>query len=69
MMVAWNFSLAARFLNKHADYAGTKEEGPSQIQAKLNDWGKFLPMAGLHSMIIQRVKEGWAEKEGEYERV
>jgi len=26
-------------------------------------------MASLHSLIVQRVREGWPEKEGEYERV
>jgi hypothetical protein len=36
----------------------------------LNDKiGRWMPMARLHGMIVQRVREGLPEKDGEYERV
>jgi hypothetical protein len=79
MIVALDISLAARFLNKEAQrlaanghLGGSKmasDEAELLRVALARDFAKFLPMAGLHDLIIQRVREGWPEKEGEYERV
>ena len=72
-------SLVARFLNKEsarlaaagqARPAGMAAEDAETLRVTLErDIAPWLPMAGLHAMIVRRVKEGWPEKEGEYERV
>ena len=78
-MVSLDFSLAARFLNKESSRLASIGHQQGAIEAAqeaevlraalANDVSKYMPMASLHAMIIQRVKEGWPEKEGEYERV
>ncbi|KAK4688000.1 hypothetical protein P7C73_g2109, partial [Tremellales sp. Uapishka_1] len=79
MIAALDISLASRFLFKEA----TRLEGINSPQgAKMafedaevlqnvlaNDYSEWLPMASLHGLIVQRVREGWPEKDGEYERV
>lgn len=79
MIVALNISLASRFLFKEADrlaatmqpqaaaLAAEEAEGLRTVLGK--DCARWLPMASLHALIVQRVREGWPEKEGEYERV
>lgn len=79
MIVAIDISLVARFLNKEAArLLALNQLEPSRMAAddaetlKMTlerDFSRCMPMAGLHAMIVQRVKEGWSEKEGEYERV
>lgn len=79
MIVALDISLAARFLNKEAQrltanghpYASKMASDEAELLrlALARDYAQYLPMAGLHDLIIQRVREGWPEKEGEYERV
>lgn len=79
MVVALNLSLAARFLNKEAQRLASSgsahvanmaaEEAEILRVCLARDYCKYLPMASLHAMIVQRVKEGWPEKEGEFERV
>ena len=79
MIVALDISLASRFLYKESDRlnktghsagAAMAEEEAEILRVVLaRDFSKWLPMANLHSLIIQRVREGWPEKEGEYERV
>lgn len=79
MIVALNLSLASRFLFKESDrLAASGQMRPSQLAAEeaeflknalARDYAKWLPMASLQALIIQRVREGWPEKEGEYERV
>lgn len=79
MIVALTISLASRFLFKEADrfqnlgeYANAAmaaDEAETLRQALSGDYAKWLPMASLHGLIVQRVREGWAEKEGEYERI
>ena len=78
MIVALDLSLASRFLHKHATYlfstdpdltAAIASEAEELREILSRDYARWLPMAGLHAMIVQRVREGWAEKEGEYERV
>ncbi|WWD17875.1 hypothetical protein CI109_102319 [Kwoniella shandongensis] len=79
MLVALDISLASRFLFKEANrlisvgqaQAATFASEEAEILRTIlaGPLGKWLPMAGLHSMIVQRVREGWPEKEGEYERV
>jgi hypothetical protein len=79
MIVAFDISIAARFLNKESQRltaagqlpAAGMASGEAEILRTIlgRDYARYLPMAGLHSLIIQRVREGWPEKEGEYERV
>ncbi len=79
MIVAMDLSLASRFLYKESDRlaknghtsgaAMASEEAEILRVALAKDYSKWLPMASLHSLIVQRVREGWPEKEGEYERV
>ncbi len=79
MIVALDLSLASRFLYKESDRlaktgqsaaAGMASEEAEILRIALGgDYAKWLPMASLHSLIVQRVREGWPEKEGEYERV
>jgi hypothetical protein len=45
------------------------DEAETLRVALATDFAKWLPMASLHAIIVQRVREGWPEKEGEYERV
>ncbi|ORX35974.1 hypothetical protein BD324DRAFT_514442 [Kockovaella imperatae] len=79
LVVSLDISLAARFLNKessrlsslgHPQPAAEAAQEAEYLRSTLaNDMAKWVPMASLHAMIVQRVKEGWPEKEGEYERV
>ncbi|RXK42505.1 hypothetical protein M231_00059 [Tremella mesenterica] len=79
MIVALDISLACRFLYKEADRlssAGQVQAASMAIEEAdvlrgclAGEYAKWLPMAQLHSLIVQRVREGWPEKEGEYERV
>ena len=79
MIVALDMSLASRFLYKEAGRLTAAGQMPAAAMATeeaeslrlhlAGEYGKWLPMASLHSMIVQRVKDGWSEKEGEYERV
>lgn len=79
MMAALDISLASRFLYKESDRliqagqahaAALAADEANILQHSLaRDFAKWLPMASLHSLIVQRVREGWPEKEGEYERV
>lgn len=79
MIVALTISLSSRFLFKESDRlqslgdfqssAMAAEEAETLRQALAGDYSKWLPMASLHGLIVQRVREGWAEKEGEYERI
>jgi hypothetical protein len=79
MVVALDISLVARFLNKESQrLAATGQVAASRMAADeaevlrvvlARDQAKYLPMANLHALIVQRVQEGWTEKEGEYERV
>jgi hypothetical protein len=72
-------SLVARFLNKESTRLATVgQHVPASMAAEdaevlrvvmERDISQWLPMAGLHALIVRRVKEGWPEKEGEYERV
>lgn len=72
-------SLVARFLNKEGSRLLQRasesialtitEEATFLQQALKNELSPWMPMAGLHSMIVERVRDGWPEKEGEYERV
>ena len=79
MGVAITISLCSRFLFKESDRLQTQGEvqGASMAadeaeilrQALTGEYSRWLPMASLHGLIVQRVREGWAEKEGEYERI
>ncbi len=79
MIVAFNISLAARFLNKEStrlSMAGhevpakmASEEAEILRKILEGGYGKFLPMAKMHALIVLRVKEGYPDKEGEYERI
>jgi hypothetical protein len=79
MIVALNMSLAARFLNKESDRlkasnqvqaAGFAAEDAEVLRRALSeDFAKSMEMARMHGIIVQRVRDGWSEKEGEYERV
>jgi hypothetical protein len=79
MIVALNFSLAARFLNKESDrLKSTNQHQAAQLAAEeaemlrkvlSDDYAKWMDMARMHGIIVQRVRDGWSEKEGEYERV
>lgn len=74
-----NLSLVARLLQKESDrlvtigqnHAATMaaEEADMLSKALAGDYARWVPMAGLHALIVDRVKAGMAEKEGEYERV
>ena len=78
MGVAINISLCSRFLVKESqrlqtqgDYSGAAvamEEAEGLRQTLLGPYSKWLPMASVHAMVVERVRDGWAEKEGEYER-
>ena len=79
MIVSLDISLAARFLNKESTRLATtgqlhgsrmaSEEAEILRVILARDYARWLPMATLQALIVQRVREGWAEKEGEYERV
>ena len=79
MVVAIDLSLAGRFLNKEAQrLAATNQAQASRMaqeEAEVlrvilgRDFAQFSPLAGLHASIVHRVRDGWPEKEGEYERV
>lgn len=79
MGVALSISLCSRFLFKESDRLQTigqhhgatlaADEAETLRQALTGDYARWLPMASLHGLIVQRVREGWAEKEGEYERI
>jgi hypothetical protein len=79
MGVALSISLCSRFLFKESDRlqamgeisGATMAADEAEVlrQALTGEYSKWLPMAQLHGLIVQRVREGWAEKEGEYERI
>jgi hypothetical protein len=79
MIVALNLSLAARFLNKESERlrashqvaaAGLAQEEAEVLKRALSDdYSRWMDMARMQGIIVQRVKDGWSEKEGEYERV
>jgi hypothetical protein len=79
MLVAINMSLASRLLQKESDRLSgfgqphaakmAADEAELLRSALAGDFARWMPMAGLHALIVGRVKEGLAEKEGEYERV
>lgn len=79
MVVALDTSLVARFLNKESQRLAANGQPTASRMANdeaevlrvalARDYAKYMPMANLHALIVQRVKEGWPEKEGEYERV
>ncbi|GFZ43535.1 hypothetical protein JCM24511_01255 [Saitozyma sp. JCM 24511] len=79
LVAALDISLASRFLFKESDRlakagqsqaaAMAGDEAETLRVALARDLAKWLPMASLHAIIVQRVREGWPEKEGEYERV
>jgi len=79
MTVALDLSLCSRFLFKeserlrlHGEIHGSSiaaEEAESLRQALKGEYSRWMPMASLHGLIVQRVREGWSEKEGEYERI
>lgn len=79
MGVALNISLCSRFLFKESERlrligevqpaAMAEAEAESLRQALTGEYSRWMPMASLHALIVQRVREGWAEKEGEYERI
>jgi hypothetical protein len=79
VVAALDISLASRFLYKESDRlakagqsqaaAMAGDEAETLRVALATDFAKWLPMASLHAIIVQRVREGWPEKEGEYERV
>jgi len=79
MTVALDLSLCSRFLFKESDRlrfhgaidaaAIACEEAESLRQALKGDYSHWMPMASLHGLIVQRVRKGWSEKEGEYERI
>ncbi|WVQ97444.1 hypothetical protein IAU59_004557 [Kwoniella sp. CBS 9459] len=79
MIVVLDLSLCSRFLHKEADRlrlgGQTQTAQLASQEAEIlrsclaGPFAKFMPMAQLHSLIVQRVQEGWPEKEGEYERI
>ena len=79
MVVVLNISLVARFLNKESQRLAANGQPAASSMASdeaeilrvalARDYTKYMPMSNLHALIVQRVKEGWSEKEGEYERV
>lgn len=79
MVVAINLSLVARMLYREADRLQTlgqilgakmaSDEAEYLRSTLAGDYARWMPMAGLQALIVGRVREGLAEKEGEYERV
>ncbi|KAK8865941.1 hypothetical protein IAR55_001090 [Kwoniella newhampshirensis] len=79
MLVALDLSFASRFLfketNRLMSIGQTQAAGYASEEAEMlcgilrGPYTRWLHIASLHSLIIQRVREGWSEKEGEYERV
>ncbi|OCF41763.1 hypothetical protein I317_04369 [Kwoniella heveanensis CBS 569] len=79
MIVVLDLSLCARFLHKEADRLRlcgqtqaaqcASDEAEILTTCLAGPFAKYMPMAQLHALIVQRVKEGWPEKEGEYERI
>lgn len=79
MIVALDISLASRFLFKESDRLRSakqlhgahmaEQDAEFLRQVLVGDASRWLPMASLHGLIVQRVREGWSEKEGEWERV
>ncbi|WVF70472.1 hypothetical protein IAT40_005262 [Kwoniella sp. CBS 6097] len=79
MIVVLDLSLCSRFLHKEADrlrlsgqpQAAQYAFGEAEVlrSSLAGPFAKYMPMAQLHSLIVQRVQEGWPEKEGEYERI
>nr|XP_019049274.1 hypothetical protein I302_03056 [Kwoniella bestiolae CBS 10118]OCF28204.1 hypothetical protein I302_03056 [Kwoniella bestiolae CBS 10118] len=84
LVVALNLSLTSRFLFKESSRllnlpqpnvdtnriaAMISQDAEVLRQALNGNYNRFTPMAGMHSLIVQRVREGWPEKEGEYERI
>ncbi|WVR05906.1 hypothetical protein IAU60_002932 [Kwoniella sp. DSM 27419] len=79
LVMALNISLSSRFLFKEAARLRLANQLPAAemaseeaeiLRACLSGaYAKYMPMSSLHGLIVQRVREGWPEKEGEYERV
>jgi hypothetical protein len=79
MTVALDVSLCSRFLFKESERlrlhgapgpaAIACEEAESLRLALTGEYSRWMPMASLHGLIVQRVRKGWSEKEGEYERI
>lgn len=80
LVVAIDISLAARFLYLEAArlqrtgcpphiFAAAEGEAGVLHHALNDKIGKWMHMARLHGMIVQRVREGMPEKDGEYERL
>ncbi|WWC66292.1 uncharacterized protein I206_100193 [Kwoniella pini CBS 10737] len=84
LVVALNLSLTSRFLFKESTRllgisqpnaetaqmaAVASNEAEILRQALSGPFNRYHPIAGMHSLIVQRVREGWPEKEGEYERI
>lgn len=79
MTVALDLSLCSRFLFKESErlrILGNMsaameacEEAESLRQALQGEYCRWMPMSHLHGLIVQRVRKGWSEKEGEYERI
>lgn len=79
MTVALDLSLVARLLYKESErlrslnqpQAATMagEEAEILRMTLAGDFARVMPMAGMHALIVDRVRQGLAEKEGEYERV
>ncbi|WRT64168.1 uncharacterized protein IL334_001097 [Kwoniella shivajii] len=84
LIVALDLSLTSRFLFKESDRllnmpqsnpdaarmaSMASSEAEVLTQALVGPFDRFNPIAGMHSLIVQRVREGWPEKEGEYERI
>lgn len=78
MIIAVDISLASRFLFKESDRLSSAgephaaqmaaDEAEYLRQVLAVDYSRWMHMASLHALIVQRVREGWPEKEGEYER-
>ncbi|OCF55433.1 hypothetical protein L486_06916 [Kwoniella mangroviensis CBS 10435] len=84
LVVALNLSLTSRFLFKESSrllglpQTNTETNRMAAVimadaevlrQALSGTYNRYSPIAGMHSLIVQRVREGWPEKEGEYERI
>ncbi|WWC86277.1 uncharacterized protein L201_001150 [Kwoniella dendrophila CBS 6074] len=84
LLIALNLSLTSRFLFKEssrllnspqpspeANHMASMASSEAEVlrQALNGIFNRFNPIAGMHSLIVQRVREGWPEKEGEYERI
>jgi hypothetical protein len=79
MTVGLDLSLCSRFLFKESERlslhgaigpaADACQEAESLRQVLQGEYSRWMPMAHLHGLIVQRVRKGWSEKEGEYERV